>query len=104
MESRFVLPFAFHGRCPQPTTLTTGFLAFSTTSILAAVSSRKIFMNFTGTYEVVSSSDFAEEHLRPGYITLRQKGEFVKGEYEIGAMCGTLNGGVNSDFIDFDFA
>lgn len=61
-------------------------------------------MNFTGTYEVVSSSDFAEKHLRPDYITLRQKGEFVKGEYEIGAMCGTLNGGVNSDFIDFDFA
>ena len=24
-----------------------------------------------------------------------------RGEYEIGAMCGFINGGVNSDFIDF---
>ena len=60
-------------------------------------------MDFTGTYDVVSSPDFAAEHLRPGYVTLRQNGEFVRGEYEIGTMCGTLNGGVNSDFIDFDF-
>lgn len=60
-------------------------------------------MDFTGTYDVVSSPDFAEEHLRPGYVTLRQNGEFVRGEYEIGTMCGTLNGGVNSDFIDFHF-
>jgi hypothetical protein len=60
-------------------------------------------MDFTGTYEVVESPDFAEEHLRPGYVILRQNGEFVRGEYEIGTMCGTLNGGVNSDFIDFDF-
>lgn len=99
-----MLPFAFHERCPQPTALTVGFLAFSATGILAAVSYRKIFVNFTGTYEVVSSPDFAEEHLRPGYVTLRQRGKYVKGEYEIGTMRGTLNGGVNTDFIDFDFA
>lgn len=60
-------------------------------------------MDFTGTYDVVSSPDFAREHLRPGYVILRQNGEFVKGEYEIGTMCGTINGGVNSSFIDFHF-
>ncbi len=37
MESRSVLPLAFHERCPQPTAPTTAFLAFSATDILAAL-------------------------------------------------------------------
>ena len=63
-------------------------------------------MDFTGTWDVVSSPDFDEEYLRLGgapYVTFRQNGDFVKGEYEIGVMCGTINGGAHSDFIDFDF-
>jgi len=35
------------------------------------------------------------------YVTLRQNGEFVKGEYEIGITCWNINGGANSDFVDF---
>ena len=63
-------------------------------------------MDFTGTWDVVSSPDFDEEYLRLGgapYVTFRQNGDFVGGEYEIGVMCGTINGGAHSDFIDFDF-
>lgn len=63
-------------------------------------------MDFPGTWDVVSSPDFDDEYLRLGgapYVTLRQNGEFVKGEYEIGVMCGTINGGANSDFVDFHF-
>ena len=63
-------------------------------------------MDFTGTWDVVSSPDFDDEYLRLGgapYVTLRQNGEFVKGEYEIGVMSGTINGGAHNDFIDFDF-
>jgi hypothetical protein len=63
-------------------------------------------MDFSGIWRVVSSLDFDEEYLRLGgapYVELRQKGEFVKGEYEIGVMCGTINGGAHSDFVDFDF-
>ena len=63
-------------------------------------------MDFTGTWDVVSSPDFDEEYLRLGgapFVTFRQNSDFVKGEYEIGVMCETINGGAHSDFIDFDF-
>jgi hypothetical protein len=63
-------------------------------------------MDFTGTWDVVSSPHFDEEYLKldgPPYVTLHQKGDFVKGEYSIGVMAGTINGGAHSDFIDFDF-
>ena len=61
-------------------------------------------MDFTGTWDVVSRPDFDGEYLRLGgapYVTFRQNGDFVKGEYEIGVTCGTINGGAHSDFIDF---
>src|SRR5215211_5247891 len=67
---------------------------------------RIVGMDFNGIWRVVSSPDFDDEYLRLGgvpYVTLRQNGEFVKGEYEIGVMCGTINGGANSDFVDFHF-
>ncbi len=63
-------------------------------------------MDFTGTWAVVSSPDFDDEYLRAdgaSYVTLRQNGDFVKGEYRIGVMCGTIDGGAHSDFVDFHF-
>jgi hypothetical protein len=63
-------------------------------------------VDFTGTWDVVSSPDFDDEYLRLGgapYVTFRQNGDFVKGEYEIGVMSGTINGGAHSDFVDFHF-
>jgi hypothetical protein len=59
-------------------------------------------VDFTGTWEVVSSPDFDDEYLRVGgapYVKLHQKDEFVKGE----VMCGTIDGGAHSDFVDFHF-
>lgn len=64
-------------------------------------------MDFTGTWNVVSSRDFDDEYLRldgAPYVTLRQNSDFVKGEYSIGVMYGTINGGAHSDFIDFSFS
>lgn len=63
-------------------------------------------MDFTGTWDVVSSPNFDDEYLRLGgapYITFRQNGDFVKGEYDIGVVGGTINGGAHSDFVDFHF-
>jgi hypothetical protein len=63
-------------------------------------------MDFNGIWRVVSSPDFDDEYLRLGgapYLTFRQNGDFVKGEYEIGVMCGTINGGAHSDVVDFHF-
>lgn len=63
-------------------------------------------MDFSGTWDVASSPDFNVEGLRldgPPHVTFRQNGKYVKGEYEIGVMSGTINGGAHSDFIDFYF-
>jgi|SRR5215210_4529324 len=63
-------------------------------------------MDFTGTWNVVSSPDFDDEYLHligEPYVTLRQSGDFVKGEYSIGVMSGTINGGAHSDVVDFSF-
>jgi hypothetical protein len=63
-------------------------------------------MDFTGTWDVVSSPDFDDEYLHligEPYVTLRQSDDFVKGEYSIGVMSGTINGGAHSDFVDFSF-
>ncbi|HEX6710428.1 MAG TPA: hypothetical protein VF068_08840 [Rubrobacter sp.] len=63
-------------------------------------------MDFTGTWDVVSSPDFDDEYLRLGgtpYVALCQNGDFVKGEYRIGVQYGTINGGAHSDFVDFHF-
>jgi hypothetical protein len=54
----------------------------------------------------MSSPHFDDEYLRltgTPYVTLRQNGDFVKGEYQIGVQSGTINGGAHSDFFDFDF-
>lgn len=65
-------------------------------------------MDFSGTYYVVTSPHFDDEHLHltgTPYVTLRRKENgSIRGEYEIGVQSGTLNGHAYSDFIDFDFA
>jgi len=51
-------------------------------------------MDFNGTWHVVSSPDFEGDYLNmrvPAHVTLRQNGDFVTGEYEIGLQYGTLN-------------
>ena len=63
-------------------------------------------MDFGGRWDVVSSPDFDDEYLHltgEPYLTLRQSGKVVKGEYSIGFMSGTINGGAHSDFFEFDF-
>ena len=55
---------------------------------------------------MVSSQDFDDEYLHltgEPYVTIRQTGKFVKGEYSIGVMGGTIDGGAHSDFVDFHF-
>jgi hypothetical protein len=63
-------------------------------------------MDFSGKWNVVSSPDFDSEYLKLGgepCVILHQNGDFVKGEYSIGVMASTIDGGAHSDFIDFDF-
>lgn len=63
-------------------------------------------MDFTGTWDVVSSPDFDAAYLHltgDPYVTLRQSGDFVKGEYRIGVMYRMINGSAHSDFVDFHF-
>ena len=48
-------------------------------------------MNFTGTWTIVESPDFDDEYLRmeaAPYVTLRQSGDRVRGEYHIGLRSG----------------
>src|SRR4051794_31462747 len=64
------------------------------------IDSRKDIYGLWGTWDVVSSLDFEKEHLHltgEPYVTLRQSGKFAKGEYSIGVMSGTINGGANEN-------
>lgn len=52
-------------------------------------------MNFTSTWAIVESPDFDEEYLRmetEPYVTLRQCGDQISGEYHIGLQKGDLDG------------
>jgi hypothetical protein len=61
-------------------------------------------MEVDGTWRVVSSPDMVDDYLGVrDHVTLRQNGKFVKGEFEIGAQYGTINGAVYDEFMDFDF-
>jgi hypothetical protein len=61
-------------------------------------------MNVNGIWRVVSIPDFHDDYLKSSdHVTLRQNGKFVKGEFEIGAQYGTINGAVYDEFMDFDF-
>jgi hypothetical protein len=68
--------------------------------LVVVIDLKGLFMDFTGTWEVVSSPDFDDEYLRldgAPYVTLHQKGKFVKGEYSIGVMSGTIDGSAHSE-------
>jgi hypothetical protein len=61
-------------------------------------------MDVDGIWRVVSSPDFHDDYLGVSdHVTLRQNGTFVKGEFEIGAQYGVLDGAVYDEFMDFDF-
>jgi len=50
---------------------------------------------FTGTWNVVSSPNFAQDHLcqeGPPYVRLRQQGDRVEGEYAFGLEHGHIDG------------
>jgi hypothetical protein len=65
------------------------------------------FMDFSGTYHVVSSSHFDDQYLHltgTPYVILRQdENGRIEGEYRIGVQSGTLIGHTYSNFIDFTF-
>ena len=65
------------------------------------------FVDFSGTYHVISSPHFDDEYLYltgTPYVSLRQDDNGrIEGEYQIGVQSGTINGGAHSDFFDFDF-
>lgn len=65
-------------------------------------------MDFTGTYEVVSSPDFGYDYLSMDvepYVTLRQTGDRVEGEYQVGLQAGDVYGTVpeGANFFTFSF-
>jgi hypothetical protein len=67
-----------------------------------------MFMDFTGTWEVVSSPDFDYDYLSMDvepYVTLRQTGDRIEGEYQVGLQTGGLYGRVEegANFFTFSF-
>ncbi|MBI3971222.1 MAG: hypothetical protein HY332_08025 [Chloroflexi bacterium] len=57
-------------------------------------------MSFTGAWRVVSSPDFDDDYLSsegPLYVRLRQDGNRVEGEYQIGIMAGDIDGRLESE-------
>lgn len=64
-------------------------------------------MSFAGTWEVVSSPDFDDDYLSletEPYITLRQSGSRVEGEFQVGLQRGDLDGRLEEeDLLLFSF-
>ena len=64
-------------------------------------------MDFTGTWDVVSSPDFDDDYLSmevAPYVKLRQEGNRVEGEYQLGLQTGDLDGRLEGgDRIQFTF-
>ena len=57
-------------------------------------------MNFTGTWDVVSSPDFDDDYLHmevAPYVKLRQEGDRVEGEYHLGLQTGGVDGRLEGD-------
>jgi len=57
-------------------------------------------MHFTGTWDVVSSPDFDDDYLHmegAPYVSLRQVGNRVEGEYQVGLQLGDLDGRLRDD-------
>lgn len=62
--------------------------------------------NLTGTWNVVSSPDFDDDYLYmevTPYVTLRQEGAHVSGEFHVGLIRGSLSGRPDGDRILFSF-
>jgi len=65
-------------------------------------------MNFTGTWNVVSSDDFDDDYLEEEgepYVKLRQEGDRVDGEYQIGLQSGEIDGRLQGEaqvFFSFE--
>lgn len=63
-------------------------------------------MDFTGTWDVVSSPDFDYDYLIMDvapYVTLRQRGDRVEGRYQVGLQAGYLDGHVRGNSFTFSF-
>jgi hypothetical protein len=64
-------------------------------------------MDFTGTWDVVSSPDFDDDYLHievAPYVRLRQGGDRIDGEYHLGLQTGNLDGRLEgNDRIVFSF-
>jgi hypothetical protein len=57
-------------------------------------------MDFTGTWQVVSSPDFDYDYLcmeTTPYITLRQTRDHFDGEYQVGLQTGSIDGRLQSE-------
>ena len=57
-------------------------------------------MNFTGTWDVVSSPDFDDDYLHmevSPYVRLRQEGDRIEGEYHLGLQTGDVDGRLKGD-------
>ena len=64
-------------------------------------------MDFTGTWDVISSPDFDDDYLSmevAPYVRLSQEGNRVEGEYHLGLQTGDLDGRLEgNDRIRFTF-
>ncbi|MDA8218650.1 MAG: hypothetical protein M0Z94_13645 [Dehalococcoidales bacterium] len=62
---------------------------------------------FTGTWDVVSSPDFDDDYLSmevAPYVRLRQEGDEVVGDYQVGLQTGDLDGRLEgADRVVFSF-
>jgi hypothetical protein len=66
----------------------------------SSLADRGGIMNFTGTWDVVSSPDFYDDYLRmevAPYVKLRQEGDCVTGEYHLGLQTGDVDGRLEGD-------
>ena len=62
---------------------------------------------FTGTWRVVSSSEFDEDYLQmecEPYVRLRQEARRLGGEYHLGLQTGQIDGRPDGDRLVFSFA
>jgi hypothetical protein len=64
-------------------------------------------MSFSGLWEIVSSSDFDDKYLHEEvapYLTLKQAGKSVTGNYHMGLQQGSINGRLQSvELVFFSF-
>jgi hypothetical protein len=57
-------------------------------------------MSVTGTWAIHSSPDFDDSYLhmeQPAYVTLRQEGDRIGGDFHVGLQSGTIDGRERAD-------